>query len=91
MNPPSKWIEVIDVRSPQGAARTVETLLRELVSDATGDRVDVFRRVSLDGDFLVELRHAAGPVDARGSDVGVRIASALRERGLVNHTVWVEE
>lgn len=85
------WIEVIEVRSPQGTADAVERLLQELIIANGHDRVNVYRRVTLDGDFLLQLHHSGCPVESRGSDLGVRIASALRQRGLVNHTVWRDE
>ncbi len=91
MNSKRRWIEVIEVRSPQGSSEIVRQLLHDLVDDGAAKGVDVFRRASLEGDFLVQVEHNEDPHCSNGSALGVRIAAALRQRGMVNHSVWMRE
>ena len=52
--------------------------------------VAVYRRNGLETDLAVHI-HSHGEPDAAGqSDLGLRLASALRVHGLVEHTVWEE-
>ncbi|MBL6993628.1 hypothetical protein, partial [Desulfobacula sp.] len=50
----------------------------------------LYRQLDLDTDISIHILHDLIKVENSGSDLGIRIVSALKEFGLVNHNVWVE-
>jgi hypothetical protein len=50
--------------------------------------VDLYCRVNVENDVAIHLHlRESGPED-QASDLGVRLAAALKEYGMVEHTVW---
>ena len=52
--------------------------------------VRVFRNATVSGDFGVHLEIPSQAESPAPSELGLRLAAALRERGIVEHTVWIE-
>jgi len=50
----------------------------------------VFRNATVSGDFGVHLEITSQVESEAPSALGLRLAAALRERGIVEHTVWIE-
>jgi hypothetical protein len=49
-----------------------------------------FSRVLLDTDYMIQIFHDSNKLENPGSPLGIRLANALKEFGLVNHSVWVD-
>ena len=49
-----------------------------------------YRRVMINTDFSIHLFHDSNIVENSGSQLGLRLASSLKEWGSVNHYVWIE-
>ena len=89
-----KWTEVIVLRSAAGNRQALEVKLQEMVGEINRGckkRVVVaYNRLSIDTDFSIHLLHDSDKVKTSGSRLGLRIVSALKEFGLVNHSTWIE-
>jgi hypothetical protein len=89
-----KWVEVITMRAVNRDRSAVASELRRLIADVKkdGQRPEIkgYSRSLIDSDFCIYLEHESGKIADRGSPLGVRLASALKDFGLVNHTVWIE-
>lgn len=89
-----KWAEVIMVRSPGSSVKPLNTALQELMKDVAGNDGDedlrVFHREKLDSDICIVVFHSSKKTRIGGSPLGLRLVAALKEFGLVNHTVWTE-
>ena len=89
-----KWAEVIMMRAA-GSRETVlaaalKELIREVPLKSGHTAIRVFRREKLDSDICIVLFHGSEKTETGGSPLGLRIAAALKEVGLVNHTIWNE-
>ena len=89
-----KWLEIIELRSVRGQPGELRSELLKLVDalkeeTERGD-VTAFSRVMIDTDFSIHLFHDSTKIAANGTPLGLRLASALKEFGMVNHTVWLE-
>ncbi len=88
-----KWIEVILLRSVETNRETLESKLRRLITADSKtdnqDTVQVYCRVLIDCDFCIHLAHDSEKIDYGGSRLALRLVAALKEFGLVNHSVWV--
>lgn len=89
-----KWLEMIELRSVENHRELLESQLQQLMHDvnreADAKDIKAYHRIMLDTDVSIHLVHESPHAEQNGSSLGVRLASSLREFGLVNHSVWVE-
>lgn len=52
--------------------------------------VTIYRRHGLVNDLAIHIQHAGRSEAAKPTELGLRLAAALREHGLVEHTLWQE-
>jgi len=86
------WIEVIQLRSVEANRGWVESKLRHLIATANrgenSPTVQAYCRVLVDSDFSIQVIHNTQKVPVGGSRLGLRLVNALKEFGLVNHSIW---
>ena len=85
-------LEIIHLRSSGMAIESLCDRIRESI-EVEGEKtelVTLYRRNGLETDIAVHIHHldAAGNEQARA--LGLHLAKALRDLGLVEHTVWEE-
>ena len=89
-----KWAEVITVRSTGGGSKSLTSALRNLMEDVDikhrREHIRLYRRRGVDSDFCLVLFHEGEKVGFDGSRIGLRLTAALKDFGMVNHTVWEE-
>jgi hypothetical protein len=89
-----KWIEVIGLRSVDKDREILESKLKGLLDEmgkGTQNQVIIaYSRLLIDTDFSIHLYHESEKVEHDGSRLGFCLVDALREFGLVNHSIWTE-
>lgn len=90
-----EWLEFIRLRTIQARAGRIAGDLKAHI-EGLGEEAGLigtrlYAAVLPDGDFILALFWNTDRVAANGSSVAQRLIPALREHGLVNHTVWVED
>ena len=90
-----KWIEIIELRSAGNTRKQLETHLQEFIEQVEKktekQTVKLYTRMMIDTDVSIHLFHDSSQVKNRGSSLGIRLVSALKSYGLVNHTIWIEK
>ncbi|MFC1493156.1 hypothetical protein ACFL6O_04285 [candidate division KSB1 bacterium] len=90
-----KWIEIIELRSVDITEKLIEKdlkkILTQLEKESEKYNIKVYMRVMIDTDYSIHLFHESNIVENSGSTLGLRLVSALKSYGLVNHTIWVEK
>jgi len=90
-----KWIEIINLRSAGIPREVIQQKVPRSVSEQERSKspmsIQVYRHATLDTDLSVHLLFESPGPEARPSALGQRLASALKEFGLVSHSVWIEE
>jgi len=92
------WIEIISLRCPANVdLRFVDGLLNEISkSDSPTDLPDhlvgirAYRHSMVETDLSIHIHWESEKESQRKSPLGLRVFSALRNLGLLNHSVWVE-
>jgi hypothetical protein len=88
-----KWIEIITLRSP-GRINTqaVDELVRQAESDAPKEleEIRIYHHSVVETDLSIHLRWESEPGTQHKSALGQKFSYALRNLGLLNHSVWVE-
>jgi len=86
-----RTLEVIHLRLARLHPGELEELIAEVVRAGDEEGVHVYRHSRIDTDLLVQL-HRQGEEGAEcPSDLGSRLVSLLRDRGIVEHSVWIEQ
>lgn len=88
------WIEVIQLRSVDIDRKLLEAKLQALANDVnkTPEKwsLMVYHREMIDTDICLVLSHSGEKEKIGGSRLGLRLVAALKEFGLVNHSIWLE-
>jgi len=88
------WLEIIELRSTGGNKKMLESELKKLVIELNKETkmqaIKIYGREMIDTDFSIHLIHDSINTEHSGSPIGLRVSSALKEFGLVNHSVWIE-
>ena len=89
-----KWLEIIELRSAGGNTKLLESQMQKLVNEVhektENHAAKAYCRLMIVTDFSIHLFHDSKEVKKSGSPLGLRLASALKEFGLVNHSIWIE-
>ena len=92
-----KWLEIIRLR---GAGIEEEGLLEEFLHsfktirpDRSGElnAIKTYRHTAFENDLSVHLYWESEEPGKEGSGLGLRLAQALKEFGLIDHSIWIEE
>lgn len=88
-----KWLEVIKLRSAEKDSRVMEELLLSVRKfDQNGlVQTKIFRHASLDSDVSIHLHWESEWPEQNGSALGLHLGQALKEFGLMDHSVWLEK
>ena len=89
-----KWLEIIELRTADSNRELLESRLQEVIDEAKEEMehqsIKIYTHAVLNTDFSIHLFHESNMAEQFGSRLGVRLASALKEFGLVNHSIWIE-
>jgi hypothetical protein len=89
-----KWLEIIELRSISSNHEMLESLLQSLIKDVEKETkkqpIKAYSQIMINTDFRIHLFHDSKKMENSGSPLGLSLASALKDFGLVNHSVWIE-
>ena len=93
-----KWVEIITLRSPGNVNRElVDELLKGVgESDSPTDtqkhllEIKTYYHSEVETDLSIHIYWESEARNRQKSPLGLRIFSALRSMGLLNHSVWIE-
>ena len=93
-----KWVEIITLRSPGSIDRQfVDELLNGVrKSDLPSDtpkhllEIKVYHHSAVETDLSIHIYWRSEPGSQDKTPLGLRLSSALKPLGLLNHSVWVE-
>jgi hypothetical protein len=89
-----KWLEIIELRSVDSNREWLESKLQKLIDQVDKEKkkqaIMAYTRVLIDTDFSIHLFHDSNKVENSGSSLGLRLASALKEFGTINHSIWID-
>ena len=94
-----KWVEIISLRcSAKIDKRFVDELLKGISQfDSATDtpehlvEIRVYHHSIVETDLSIHIYWESEPGSQDKSPLGLRFSSALRDLGLLNHSVWVEK
>ena len=93
-----RWIEIITLRSPANInTQFVDELLKEVSdSDSPADapkhlvEIRIYHHSVVETDLSIHIYWESEPGSQHKSPLGLKFSYALKDLGLLNHSVWVE-
>ncbi len=88
-----KWLEVIKLRSAGNLEKLLE-VLRPTAQSAQGQglvEMKIYRHAALETDLMVYLYWVSEGPRQKESPLGHQMARVLKEFGLIDHSLWIEE
>ena len=89
-----KWVEIITLRSPARInTQFVDELLKQVdKSDTPKHLVEIrtYHHSKVETDLSIHIYWKSEPGSQHKSPLGLKFSYALRNLGLLNHSVWVE-
>jgi len=90
-----KYLEIIELRTSDMDSKNLGKILIRFMDDLNKEyknyKVQLYRHLTVKTDWSFHVRIQSGIKATLPSQLGLRIASALKEFGLVHHSVWSEE
>ena len=87
-----KTLEIIHLRLAGDSPETLVDMIRKAIRSAPGSmKVRIYRHRELETDLVVHLHREVNGLGYHASNPGLHLASVLREYGMVEHSVWVED
>lgn len=87
-------IEIIEIRLSQNLNKVLEkeigNVIDETMENEPGSIIKLFTRMQLKSDYMLMIYHTETFINHKGSDLGQRLKVALKDFGMINHTVWDE-
>ena len=89
-----RWLEVIKLRAAGNGEGVLDELLRQM-DKAGQDRglveIKTYRHAALETDLSLHLHWESERPEQNGSILGLRLAQALKEFGLIDYSIWINE
>ena len=89
-----KWVEIITLRSPATiSTQFVDELLKQVVSSETPEHlieIGIYHHSVVETDLSIHIYWKSEPGEQHKSPLGLKFSHALKNLGLVSHSVWVE-
>lgn len=83
-----EMLEVITLRSLHGIPKELAQELARAPGSDSGVRLALYRHATVGTDLSVHLIREVEGGEVGTSDLGLRLAAALRQHGQVSHSVW---
>jgi hypothetical protein len=94
-----KWVEIISLRCPSNIdTRLMDELLKDVNEfDSPTDtsthleKIKIYRHSVVETDLSIHIHWKSESGTQNKSPLGLRFSSALKNLGLLNHSVWIEK
>lgn len=90
-----KWIEIIKVRGTEDSdIRVVRDMLQDFGKIQVKTKpttVKLYYHSTVKGDLSIHIRWDLETMMAQKSPLGLRMAAAISDLGMINHSVWIED
>lgn len=90
----NQFLEIIELRTTgqkrKKLERTLEELLAEFHTTAENEDIHIYNGLAVRSDYCVHLHVPSDKTNSKGSPLGLRMVSILKEFGLVHHNIWCE-
>jgi hypothetical protein len=87
-------LEIIEIRSVREnifEKINLADLIQSAKTDIKPGEIKLYRHKHIDSDFSLHLFYESDPDMSKLNTFGLHLSSLLKEWGLINHSVWIEE
>ncbi len=85
-------LEIIQLRlTGTTQATLIEDVRRSILAGKAKENVRLYFHATVPTDLSIHIHSETQTSLRQPSNLGVRLAAAMREHGMVQHTVWIED
>jgi hypothetical protein len=77
--------------NPETVKKQIHELLSDINKKENSWKISAYNRVMIESDFTIHLMHESDKVIKTGSELGLYLSASLKEFGMVNHSIWIQE
>jgi len=89
-----KKLEIIEIQSVATSRAVLEAHMLELFEQVRNDQdeidVTIFKNGLIDTNYSIHLLQECESVVLNKSSTGKQLAAALKEHGIVSHSIWIQ-
>ena len=89
-----KSIEVIEIRLAQNLNKVLEkeigNIMEEIMENELEYTLKLYKKLQLRSDYMIIIYHSKELINHKGSELGQQLKVALKDFGMINHTIWGE-
>jgi hypothetical protein len=89
-----RWLEIVRLRSASGSEDVLKELLDRIVSLSRDNGIGemrIYRHGEIENDTSIHIFRESPWCDCKRSAIANQIADALKEFGLIDHSIWIEQ
>ncbi len=87
-----KHLEIINLRLTGARPQGLVDEIRKSVADQSGlVKIHIYHNSTITTDLGIHLHLEADAGDPHVTELGIRLASSLKEYGMVDHSIWFEQ
>ncbi len=87
-----KWLEIIELRAVHIDQNLLNQQIASLLDELKNENaINIYVNIRVETDWSIHVQHESKKFEEQGSEVGKRLKAMLKEFGLVNHSIWVEQ
>jgi hypothetical protein len=90
-----KYLEIIELRTIGSKVieldRQINDLIENLIQTEEVKSIRIYNRLGVANAVSIHLPHDQFSIKNQGSQIGLSLVSALKNYGLVSHTIWIEK
>ena len=84
-------LEIIHLRlAGKGPEDLIDIICNSVGTAPELMEVKIYRNLKLENDVAIHLHRNAGGSEDNASNIGIRLASLLKDYGMVSHYIWSE-
>lgn len=86
------WLEIIEIRSSGSNLDLLELQLQDLIKEFNRDtKVKLYKHIELETDLSIHFLHYSKKSYSKCRPISAQLIQSIKEFGIVNHTVWIEQ
>ena len=87
-----KLLEIIQLRLTDNTQTTlISDIRRSLLAGKARDNVRFYVHATVPTDLSIHIHNESHSGIMQSSDLGIRLAAAMRDHGMVQHALWIED
>jgi hypothetical protein len=88
----ASWLEILELRAVHIDQDSINRHIKHLLKEFKNDyEIKIYLNTRVETDWNIHIHYKSENVVVKGSDIAMRLKVILKNFGLVNHTILIEQ